>query len=212
MKYLNYVLSGFVAGILIAFAGTIYFMCGDNHVVGALLFTFGLFMIMVLGCNLYTGKIGYMIENKNYLEVLFSLIGNFFGTVFIGLLLNLTKYKDYLYIHALPKMEGKTDFDINSLISILVLSIFCGALMFLAYAARKKLEDKLGQYIALFLCVMVFILCGFEHSIANMYYITVAHAWSFTIIIPLIVMIVGNAIGGIGTWAITTYLDKNMNH
>ncbi len=208
MKSLKSIISGIIAGILIGMAGTVYFLT-ENHVAGALLFTFALFMIMVLQVNLFTGKIGYMLEYKNYAEVGLTIVGNAIGCVVYGLVMLQTKFGNTLYGVAIHKMEGKSNPTIESCISIFILAIFCGVCMFLAYCARKKLDDKLGQYVALFLCIMVFILSGYEHSIANIYYITVAKSWSFTILGPLFIMVLGNAVGGIGTWAIVKYLDNN---
>ena len=84
----------------------------------------------------------------------------------------------------------------DSLISIFVLSIFCGMLMFLAVDLYKKIRGT-GKYYAVFLCVTVFIICGFEHCVANMYYFSAANNWSWTTLLYLYVMILGNSTGGI---------------
>jgi len=44
--------------------------------------------------------------------------------------------------------------------------------------------------------VMVFILSGYEHCIANMFYFTIAKAWSLNTVGYLAVMTLGNAVGG----------------
>ena len=44
---------------------------------------------------------------------------------------------------------------------------------------------------------MVFILCGFEHCVANMYYFSVAGMWSGKALVYLLVMTLGNSVGGI---------------
>ena len=46
-------------------------------------------------------------------------------------------------------------------------------------------------------CTRVFILCGFEHCVANMYYFTMGGAWSGRAVLYLLVMTVGNAAGGV---------------
>ncbi len=56
---------------------------------------------------------------------------------------------------------------------------------------------ELGKYLALFFGVCVFILCGFEHCVANMYYFTMGGAWSGRAVLYLLVMTVGNAAGGV---------------
>ncbi len=85
---------------------------------------------------------------------------------------------------------------IGTLISILILSFFCGILMYLAVNTYKEVKD-IGKYLAVFLGVIVFILCGFEHCIANMYYFSVSSTWSLNTLLYLIVMVLGNCLGGI---------------
>ena len=67
--------------------------------------------------------------------------------------------------------------------------------MFIAVATFKKQPNILGT-LAVFLCVSVFILAGFEHCIANMFYFGLVSTPD-QYIIPLIVMILGNSTGGI---------------
>ena len=80
-------LNGIYAGIMIAVGGTIYLSIA-NQVVGAILFAIGLLTICVYKMNLYTGMIGYLLENKlGYLKTLiFTLLGNLLGTIITALL------------------------------------------------------------------------------------------------------------------------------
>ena len=68
--------------------------------------------------------------------------------------------------------------------------------MYTAVDLYKKLRG-IGKYIAVFICVTVFILAGFEHCVANMYYFTVAGVWGWNAILALYVMIIGNSLGSI---------------
>ena len=56
-----------LAGIMIGIGGTIYLSL-DNKIVGSILFAIGLFIIVVYSFNLYTGKIGYLINNFNMFQ------------------------------------------------------------------------------------------------------------------------------------------------
>ena len=168
----------------------------DNKIIGAGLFSIGLFFIVSRGFNLYTGKVGYIFDNKpKYLiEVLITVIGNFIGTFIIGNLLKFTR----IYSAINEKAISMSNIKINdSIPSILVLSILCGMLMFLAVDNYKNAKDSIGQNISVFIAVIVFILCSFEHSIANMYYFSVASTWSIKMILYLLLMILGNGIGGV---------------
>ena len=64
-KILSYLVKSILAGIMIGVGGTI-FLSSSDKVIGATLFAIGLFMIVINGFNLYTGKVGYIFENKLY--------------------------------------------------------------------------------------------------------------------------------------------------
>ncbi len=193
-KYVDYLIKGIYAGIMIGIGGTVY-LSVQNTVAGSFLFSVGLLMICMYGMNLYTGKIGYILINKiNYIyELLLSLLGNFIGTFIVGRLILLTRYSS-ISARALTISNLKLT---DNLLSIFVLSLFCGILMYLAVNNYKKVSGEIGKYIGIFMCVMVFILCGFEHCVANMYYFTVANVWSLKAFLYLLVMILGNTCGSV---------------
>ena len=190
MKYnIEILIKSILAGIMIGIGGTIYLSL-DNKIVGSILFAIGLFVIVVYSFNLYTGKIGYLINNfnKKYIrELIITLIGNFIGTFFVGFILKYTR----IYTMISDKAKILAEIKLNdTLISILILSFFCGILMYLAVNTYKEVKD-IGKYLAVFLGVIVFILCGFEHCIANMYYFSVSSTWSLNTLLYLLVMILG---------------------
>lgn len=191
---LIYLIKSILAGIMIAIGGTV-FLALENKVLGATFFSIGLFMIVINGFNLYTGKIGYVLENdwKYLIEVGITIIGNFIGTFLVAFILRFTRI--YPTINAKAQAMCFTKLD-DSIISIIVLSIMCGLLMYLAVNGFKVMKDPIAKYGSVFLCVIVFILCSFEHSIANMYYFSIADMWNLKSFGYLLFMIVGNAIGG----------------
>ena len=69
--------------------------------------------------------------------------------------------------------------------------------MFVAADGYKTIQNPVGQILAIFLPVVVFILSGFEHCVANMYFFTIADLWSIKAFGYLIIMSLGNSIGGI---------------
>jgi formate/nitrite transporter FocA (FNT family) len=85
----------------------------------------------------------------------------------------------------------------DNLLSIFVLSIFCNILMFIAVDGYKNNPHEVGKYIGIFMGVTVFILCGFEHCVANMFYFSVANVWSGKAFLYMLVMTLGNACGGV---------------
>ena len=187
---------------MISIAGMTYLSI-SNHVIGSLLFSIGLLVICMYGMNLYTGKIGYVLINKkDYIyELILTLFGNFVGTFLSAKLILLTRFSS----------ASETASKIVSLklgdnmLSIFILSMFCGILMYIAVNNYKKLNTDIGKYGCIFLCVMTFILCGFEHCVANMYYFSMASAWSLKSLCYMFIMILGNSIGSI---LIASYFNK----
>ena len=192
-KVVKYLINGILGGIMIGMGGTI-FLSLDNKVIGASLFAIGLFMIVIRGFGLYTGKIGYLFDNKlSYVvEIVWTIIGNYVGTFFVGYLLRFTRVYTLLHEKAISLCNIKLD---DSIISIFILSLFCGLLMYLAVNGYRDMKDNFARYAGVFLCVIVFILCGFEHSVANMFYFAVANIYSMKVFGYLGIMILGNAIG-----------------
>ena len=206
---IKFLIKAIMAGIMIAIGGTI-FLSMEDKVIGATLFSIGLFIIVTRELNLYTGKVGYIFNEKpKYLiEVLITVIGNFIGTFLVGTLLKYTRVYNALHTKAVSICNIKLS---DNLISILVLSIFCGVLMYLAVNSYKVGKDVLHKYVPVFMGVIVFILCGFEHSIANMYYFSVANLWSIKVFGYLGLMVLGNALGGVCIpviYKLKDYLEK----
>lgn len=193
-KYLSYLVRGIFAGIMIGIGG-VAFLSLDNKVLGATFFSIGLLSVCMFDMYLYTGKIGYIISNKiSYVKLLLlSLVGNFIGTYLVSYaVLNsrIASISDKALVLSNIKLN-------DSVMSILVLSIFCGMLMYIAVNSYKTSIDIFGKYICIFMCVIVFILCGFEHCVANMFYFSVAGVWSVRTLIYVLVMVLGNSIGSV---------------
>ncbi|MBE6365643.1 MAG: formate/nitrite transporter family protein [Lentisphaerae bacterium] len=197
-KALRILPEAFFAGIFIGLAGTVY-LCTANPVIGSFLFGFGLLTIVCFQLKLYTGAIGYLVEKGNkfysYLGDLFWIwLGNLAGCFTVGYAIRHTRMYDLIDEKVLSIVNTKI---LDDPVSILILAIFCGMLMFTAVDAFKN--EKLPapcRPVMVFLCVMVFILSGFEHCIANMYYFSVAGVWSKDTFLLILLMTLGNSIGG----------------
>ena len=193
-KWLDILIKGIYAGVVIAIGGIVY-LAVPNKVVGSFLFSIGLLTVCMYGLNLYTGKIGYILINKiDYIwELFLSLIGNFIGAFVVGNVMRYTRFENYVEL-----AKNISIIKINDeLISIFILSVFCGIMMYIAVNNFKRCKDLFGKYIGIFMCVMVFILCGFEHCVANMFYFSIAGIWSYKALLSLSVMVFGNSIGSI---------------
>lgn len=193
-KTLNILMNAVLAGGCIGLGGTA-FLSIDNKVVGALFFTLGLFIIMTNGYNLFTGKVAYVFEKPPayLLDVLVIWAGNLAGAYLVGALLNMTRLTA-LSARAAELCTVKLN---DSLLSIFLLSALCNILIFIAVDGFNSNSHQLGKYLALFFGVAGFIVCGYEHSVANMYYISVAKLWSGKALLYVVVMSLGNAAGGV---------------
>ncbi len=203
-KYLDFIIKGFYAGVLISMGGIAYLAIPDK-IVGSFIFSLGLLTVCLYSFNLYTGKVGYLLVNKpSYLlELLFSLIGNFLGTFVVGRVMCLTRFKAYIdTAKSIVKIKLS-----DNLLSIFILAVFCGIIMYLAVNNYKKNKDVLSKYITIFMGVMAFILCGFEHCVANMFYFSIAGVYSFKVFYYLLIMILGNSVGSL----IIAWYDNHYN-
>lgn len=194
MKTIKTFIGGILAGVSIALGGTA-FLSLESKAAGAVFFTVGLFTVCTFGFNLFTGKVCYIFANdrKYALDLLPIWLGNLIGAAGSAELLRLTRIGTPLAERAKQLCETKLD---DSPLSIFILAIFCNILIFIAVDGFKNNPHDLGKYLALLFGVSVFVLCGFEHCVANMFYFSMAHAWSGKAIIYLLIMTFGNALGG----------------
>ena len=195
MERLRVCLSAVLAGVCIAIGGTV-FLSLDNKIAGALFFTVGLFTICVFGLHLFTGKVCYVFRRDlaYALDLPVIWLGNLAGTFLVAQLERWTRIGPALAQRAGELCRTKLA---DGLGSIFLLAVFCNILIYLAVEGFNQAPHDLGRYLALFFGVTVFILCGFEHCVANMYYISVAGAWSAKAFGYLLVMTLGNAVGGV---------------
>ena len=175
-----------LAGVMIGFGGVIYLMCA-NKMVGALLFSFGLLTIVCQGFALYTGRVGYFRE-YGWASILTTIAGNFLGTWLVARGFALTRHTVDIAAVVAPKLA-------DSSLSIFLLSIGCGAMMYLAVDSFRKSKS----WLFVVMPIVIFILSGFEHSIANMFYLSLAGEWGVDALRITAIALVGN---GIGSWMI----------
>lgn len=186
-----------LAGLAISLGGAV-FLALDNKVLGALFFTVGLFTVCVNGFNLFTGKVGYALEAEHKPSYLWFLLvvwlGNLAGTWLTASLLRLTRLAPAFIDKAAGICQVKLA---DGALSVFVLAILCNILMYIAVDGFKTNGHELGKYLGLFFGVAVFILCGYEHCVANMFYFSMAGAWSGHTALWLLIMTAGNALGGL---------------
>ncbi len=211
-RYLSIFLSSIFSGILISIGGMVY-LSSKNYspILASFLFAFGLFTIITLNLHLYTGKIGYLFENKKQylLDLVICLFGNALASISTGYLLYGISHKDERFLTMIHNANSLCQIkSSSSWLSILVLSFFCGVMIFLAVELSKRDLHAIFKVIAIFLSVAIFILCGFEHCIANMFYYSLANMWDLKSIGYILLTIIGNSLGSLFLYALLYFSNQ----
>ena len=161
------------------------YMSSESNVVGSFLFSFGLITIVLRGYLLYTGKIGYVWDKEILKLIPIILIGNLLGTTLLACFVPETSA---LIAKSVALTEPKL---VKSLWQIVFDSVGCGAMMYLAVDNYRKSKS----WLFIIFPIVIFILSGFEHSIANMFYLSLADAWGWEAVRLTVIGIIGNAVG-----------------
>ena len=228
-KSTDILIKGILAGIAISFGG---FLClrlnalSGNTILGSFLFSFGLILICNFNFNLYTGKVCYLFDDINYhssskivikkifgkvITLLLILLGNLIGTLIFANLLKLIIIDNSINNTLMETLTNSVNSKINyEWYQMIGLSFFCGMLVYIAVEGFKKIENNFGKYVVLMLAIGGFIVSGFEHSIANMFYYFLSGNYSVIAFVSLLLCVIGNSIGGLVIPLINKIL-KNKN-
>ena len=226
-------LLGILAGAFIGFGGlgnTIASQTfagidpGVAKLIGAAVFPVGLMLVVICGAELFTGNnllimpvlsknitVGQML--KNWIVV---YIGNFVGSIFVTGFFTLGNIYSMFNSSVAKSVISIATTKCNlSIQEMFFRAILCNILVCVAVMMAATSKTVGGKIIGLFLPIMVFVICGFEHSVANMSYIsgglfskmaygnlgleTAGLTWFNFIVKNLLVVTIGNIIGGCAT-------------
>lgn len=171
------VLSGILIGI-----GDVVNLSSDIRYIGALMFSLALLTIIQNGLPLYTGRIGF-IKDYKITYLLKVLVCNLVGSVIPVLITSFCRKE--IYEAVLAGSEAKFS---HGYLELLLLGMMCGVLMLVAVYTKKELITVL--------CIMVFILSGFEHCIADFPFFVMN--FSGENLLKFLCIVLGNSIGSIG--------------
>ena len=197
--------SSILAGMCIALGGTVFLRLKDaftgGNVIGAILFTVGLLTICTRGYGLFTGKVCYIFDNNlhYFWNTLLIWLGNLIGTGIFALAERMTGICGGKGIDAVAQAMVTAKMA-DSLVSLFILGIICNIFIFIAVNGYAKNPHEVGKYVALFMGVTCFILCGSEHCVADMYYWWVSGALVASpaqSLLCLSVITAGNLAGGV---------------
>ena len=205
MKYLKVLLYGIYAGLAIGLGSFVFTIVsaymGDTtagKIFASALFSIGLILVCVLGLQLYTGKIGVVFDDReklkeNAINLPIMLVGNAIGAFALGILCH------FIFMN-LPEVaskikaisEGKTASD-----TVFLQGIFCGALVYIAVYFFKNLQNYGMKIVGIITAVTLFVYCGFQHCIANMFYFGMAFNWNINMLWNLLIVILTNSVGAL---------------
>ncbi|MBQ7944716.1 MAG: formate/nitrite transporter family protein [Lachnospiraceae bacterium] len=188
MSFLQLFCKAILAGAMIAFGAAASSVAahtvsdvGLARLAAAVVFPVGLMMVILLGAELFTGDCMIamsVMDGKQKLgdliRVLFIVyFGNFVGATMLAVGISLSGQLDYsagmLGAYTIKVAIGKTNISFEQGI---VSGILCNILVCAAVLMAGCAKDVTGKLMASFFTIMLFVTAGFEHCVANMYYIT----------------------------------------
>lgn len=227
---------GILAGVYIGFGAHLYivvtndvieyFGCGFARFLGGSVFSVGLMLVMIAGAELFTGNCliltGVLTGNIKVREMLYNwmvvFIANFIGSIMLALIINQTglwKMNDMkVGITTLSIAFTKVNLSFSE---AFYRGVACNWLVCLAVVLGMSGKDNISKIFGIYFPIMAFVASGFEHSIANMYFIPAgillknnpilvgsagfadninSLTWSSFIVKNLIPVTLGNIIGG----------------
>ena len=218
IKYLDNFLLGVLAGAAIGLGGFLNLLLVSTGIealryLGGFAFAIGLFTVCFFGLHLYTGKVGYVMENKKSyaLSLLIMYLGNVVGAVGFGYLMHLTGViQDTATNVALNKIvfDGEVG---SSPLKILLYSFFCCIMVFLAVDIYKKSQNWFIKIGGLVVSVALFVITGMEHCVANMFYFAFADVYSSHFLyafLALLIATAGNSLGAIATYIVVREVNR----
>lgn len=179
--------SSVLAGVCIGIAGFGYLVTRD--IIGSVLFAFGLLTVVGYKLKLYTGTAGF-IQKGEVGTLLLILLGNIFGCLLVSLMARMSPFE--IQASAQSVLEGRLA--IGPLRGG-ALAIGCGFIMTTAVTFARQ-----GNNLPLLFGVPLFIVCGFPHCVADVfYYLTVPFSfWAEhlgDILLFYVSIVIGNFIG-----------------
>lgn len=242
-----------LAGLFIAFGSAVANTASHSisnvsaaRIISGLLFPFGLGMVMLMGAELFTGNTMISISVLNRDTTVAKMLRNW-GVVYLGNLAGaillaagcalfgqLNYSSGGLAVYTIKIAAAKCAMPFGN---ALVMGVFCNILVCTGVLCSLSAKDTIGRIAGAYIPVAFFIICGFEHCVANMYYIpagifamqvpeyaalaleagidTTALTWGNFFLNNLLPVTLGNILGGVGLgvamWACNLRTAKSPN-
>jgi formate/nitrite transporter len=186
--------AGFLAGAYIAFAGLLAITTsagmdpklwgGVQTLITGSVFALGLVLVIIAGSELLTGNmallpLGFLARRVSFGHLannfLWVLIGNLLGSLFVAYFLAVktgvvTAEAPLARLQGIATAKGVTETDWQ----IFLRAVGCNWLVCLAVWMALAADDIGGKVLAIFFPIMAFVAMGFDHVVANMFFLPAA--------------------------------------
>lgn len=208
------VMSGCVLGI----SGTasllsVNLLGPGGKVVGACLFALGIYFIIMFEMKLFTGMVAGIpkMPVKDYWQLVVCFLFNMVGVGIVAIIVANTSLAEIVISQGQSVIEAKFAVD-NWALSSFCSSILCGALITLSVWSPKYAPQKgISATVGVILPIVVFVFCGFDHSVANMLYFYFFGEISGRVVGYILLSILGNLVGGIALPLVVLLKEKSQN-
>ena len=222
MPKMRMFLLAILAGAYIAFAGAAATIGSSlaGKIASACIFPAGLAMVIIAGSELFTGNNLMIISamekriTVKQLLVAWAIVyaGNLVGSMLVAAFAVGGGTFDSIYENVIATATTKASLAFGDGV---LRGILCNVLVCVAVWMAAAAKDAAGKIICLYLPIMAFVLCGFEHCVANMFYVpagiftAMRHGvvqegltWGALFVKNLLPVTIGNVIGGAGLGAV----------
>ena len=201
--------SSIMAGIYIGLGATVYLVT-ENKIAGSFFFCVGICLVINYYNMLYTKIIpSYPFKNYSITDIVLAFFGNLIGGIFYAFLISQTRLADKISDRITTLMEMKIN---DSYISVFIMSVFCAVLVaYATFGDRIYPDNKIIATFFSMLFIMAFVMCGFDHLVANMFFYSfyaINNGFTLSLLPSFFIVLLGNTIGGLAIGYLEVYRAK----
>lgn len=208
--YFKLVISAMFAGLIMALAAFELVVANKADLnlfyLGGFIQGFGILAVVYLGLNLFNCKLIGIFESKEKLktalDLFIMLIVNLLTIVLVAVLLRVLTNDNQALIDSAKKIadirvitikgsDGKEWYD------ALIASLMCGFIVGIGLNIYKKVNSPIIKFLSLIFATGIYVVCGFEQIMTNMFYITFANMFNGYTVLDLFIVLVGNSLASI---------------
>ena len=204
-EVVGFCLMAVFAGIMIGISGMAALLAntriegGLGKFIGSFMFSLGLYTILTFEMKLFTGLVPSIptMGVKNMWKLPVCFICNAIGVILAGWMLTFMPVFEEVSTAGASLIATKLNMDTWAMNAVCS-GALCGILITIAvWALNHTLFKGLSTSMGVILPIMVFVFCGFDHSIANMLYFYFLGEFSWRVVGYVLLSVVGNVLGGV---------------